>query len=415
MAGGIGQWVGGLISNMWKPRQVGGVWFYPINNDSWKALDYLNNFSEIPELNAVINYKARAFSSGRINKIDKDGNKLPDDEIVKLLRKPNWFQAEKEFLRQTKVFREIFGNEYLYSWFGVGYKPINTRALYTLPPNLVETEYNQTVPFFMNEDAPDTVKYVYKADISKDMPLPIEQLIHMNDNRVNVTEKTKKKFLEGESKMVGLRPAINNLRMAYETRGVILKRRGALGIMSNAGADVSGQLPLQKKERDNIQRQYSQYGGLESQDNIIITNANLKWQQMTVSPDKLGLFTETFEDFCKICDGYGVRHELFASAKGTTYENQNQARKDLYSNTVIPEANEWIGAVSSYYYGEESTDRLMMDYSSLDVFQTDLAAHGTAVGAIVTAMSKAYADKVITAEEYQKELNKYGVAVGLAK
>lgn len=200
--------------------------------------------------------------------------------------------------------------------------------------------------------------------------------------------------------------------MAYETRGVILKRRGALGIMSNAGADVSGQIPMQKKERDSIQRQYAQYGGLESQDNIIITNANLKWQQMTVSPDKLGLFTETFEDFCKICDGYGVRQELFASTKGTTYENQNQARKDLYTNTVIPEANEWIGAVSSFFYGDESTDRLVMDYSMLDIFKLDLAAHGTAVSSIVTAMSKAFADKVVTVEEYQAELNKFGVAVG---
>lgn len=405
----LSNWAVGLISNWWRPRQVGGTWFYPMNNDPWSTQDFLKNFSDIPELNAVINAKANAFSAGCIKKVNEKGEILDADEVVKLLTNPNWFQAEKEFLRQTKMFREIFGNEYLYAYFGVGYKPINAKALFTLPPNLVTSEYDSTEPFFMQSEMPAEVKYIYK--LVKETKIEPEQLIHLNDNRVNITDKTRKEFLKGESKQVPLRPALNNLRMAYETRGVILKRRGALGILSNAASDVAGQIPLFKKERDQLQKQYSQYGGLDSQDNLIITSANLKWQQMTVSPDKLGLFDETREDFLKVCDGYSVPPEIFGSTKDKTYENQNQARKGMYDNTIIPEANEWIGALNKFFYGVDSKDKLIMDYSHLSIFQEDLEKTAKSLESIVKALSQALLDKAIDVKVYQQELNKYGIAI----
>ncbi len=340
---------------------------------------------------------------------------MPDDAIIKLLRNPNWFQAEKEFMRQTKLFHEIFGNEYLYAFFGVGSEPSKSKALYTLPPNGMKVTYDQSKePFFLTTERPDTVKYVYRSD-NVDYPIANEQIVHLNDNRVNVTDEKKKDFLKGESKQEGLKPALNNLRMAYETRGVILKRRGGLGILSNAGADVSGQIPLEKIERDRLQKDYSQYGGLEGQDNLIITNANLKWQQMSVSPDKLGLFTETEEDFYKICDAYGTPMELFASKKGVTYENQNEARKSFYDNTVMPEANEWAGSLSSFFYGKESPVQIVIDYSDLSIFQEDLELQARGIGALISALSQAFTDGALSIGQYQAELNKLGLGVGNVK
>lgn len=391
---------------------MGGVWFYPINNNSWRELDLLKNFSEIPELNAVIDKKAKLWKNCSIYLVNEDMERQADDDIVKLLRNPNWFQQEKEFLHQTKVFHEIFGNEYLYNFFGVGAKPINSKAIYTLPPNMVKCEYTNTDPFFLGYEAPKTgIEYAFKSG-NKETPLPIEQIIHLNDNRVNVTDATRKDFLKGESKMIALRPAINNIRMAYETRGIILKRRGALGIFSNAGSDVAGQLPVTKKERTNIQRQMDQYGGLEGQDNFIITNANLKWQATTVSPDKMGLFQETQEDFFKIADSYGLPIELFANKTGVTYENQNEAYKRAYDSTIIPEANEWIGAQNKYYYGPDSKVKLVMDYSDLSIFQEDLELQARGIAALVTALSTAFIDKAITIDEYRKALAKVGIAIG---
>jgi len=411
----LANWALGTISNWFRPRQVGGVWFYGVSDYSaFRELEYLNSFNEIPELNAVINYKARAFSAGVIKAIDNKGNEIEKDPVVIRLKKPNWFQAEKEFLRQTKLFHEIFGNEYIYSFFGVGSKRLKTTAIYTLPPNLVKCEYETKTPFFLWEDAdksPDGVKYTYTQD-TKDKEIDPDQLIHLNDNRVSVTDQNMKQMLCGESKMKGLTAAINNIKMAYETRGQILSDRGSMGVLSNKSADVAGQIPVSKEDRDEVHNQYSgMYGGLKGQKKIIITNADLRWQEMSVSPDKLGLFKETEEDFYKICDAYGTPCELFASSKGATYVNKNEARKDLYDNTTIPETNEWIGALSNYYYPDGNV-RLIMDFSHLSIFQEDLELNAAALGNLVKGLSQALADGAIDIPEYQFELNKIGLAVG---
>lgn len=413
-----GQWIGQVISNWFRPKQIGGVFFYPIvgDIDVFKELEYLHAFTAIPELNSIINWKARAFSSGTLrafkNNKDAIGEEIFNDPVIALLKKPNWFQAEKEFLRQTKLFHEIFGNEYLYSFFGIGSSPIKSKAFYSIPPNLMEVDYSQQSPFFLETEMPKgKVKYIYKMGSNPDYEIPIEQLIHLNDNRVNITDQTRDQMLKGESKLKSLAPVINNLKMAYETRGVILKKRGALGILSNASTDVAGQVPLDLNEKQELQKQYETYGGLDGQQQLIITNANLKWQQMSVSPDKLGLFQETREDFFRMCDAYGVKQELFASDKGTTYENQKEAKKDAYDNTIIPEANEWISAIQNFFYPNRDVI-LVFDFSHLTIYQEDLEMNANALGTLVKGLSQAYADKAITIEEYQIELNKIGLAVG---
>jgi len=337
---------------------------------------------------------------------------IPNDPVVTLLKNPNWFQGEKEFLRQTKLFHEIFGNEVIWLLNGTGLNNLKTKAIYTLPPNMIECDYDEeSTPFFMNATRPKTgVTYKFVKGIQK-TDLPLDNIIHFNDNRVNITDETIKRMLWGQSKMKGLTPAINNLRLAYETRGVILKRRGALGILSNQSADVTGHIPVGQKEKDELQKQYKNYGGLEDQDQLIISEANLKWQQMAVSPDKLGLFQECETDTYKICDGYGVPQELLASSKGTTYENQNEARKNFYDNTIIPEANEWIGGIQKAFYPNAEVI-LMMDYSHLSFYQEDIELNARALGNLVTGLSQAFADGAISLQDYQSELNKIGLAVG---
>lgn len=400
-------WIERVYNNLWRPRKVGNQWFYSVdgNVDVFQKLDYLHSFNNVPEVNAVINLKARSFSNGIIKAIDRSGKEV--DKVPKCLKSPNWFQDQKEFMRQTKLFHEIYGDEFLYMLFGVGFDPSKTKALYTIPPNLVEVEYLEEQPFFVFSEMPPKIEYSLNSD-GKKSRIPTEQIIHLNDNRVTVTKANGKEILSGESKMRGLTPAINNLKMAYESRGIILKNRGALGIMSNSTSDVAGAVPLDPDERKRVQDEYRNYGTLSGQNHMIITNANLKWQKMGVNPSELGLFEETEQDFFKICDSYGTPIDLFASIKGSTFENQKQAEKGLYLRTVIPEANEWIRSLNdSGIAGEGVT--LIIDYSHLSVFQEDLKSRGDALTSITNALSKLFVDGVISLQEYQEEIKKHGI------
>ncbi|HTJ53735.1 MAG TPA: phage portal protein [Cyclobacteriaceae bacterium] len=422
----LSNWTVRLITNWFRGiRQVGGVWFYPINGDAYtyRGLDYLKAFEEIPELNAIINMKANCFSNGKVRAFKASASGLTEvtetDPVVNLLKRPTFFQAEKEFMKQTKCFHEIFGNEYLYINAGTGTKKLGNfikgvKAITSLPPNLMDCEYTQTVPFFEEDrnQQPDGIKYIYDLGNNQTQTLDNDFIIHLNDNRVSIKDPLKKDFLKGESKMKALTAPINNIRMAYETRGVILANRGALGILSNEGSDVAGQIPMTGEEREELYKQYeNNYGGLQGQKSLIIANGKVRYQQISVAPDKLGLFQETREDFFKMCDSYGTPQELFANEKGTTFDNQNEAYKRMYDSTILPEANEWIGALQSFFYPNGEVI-LTLDYSHLAVYQEDVELNASALAALVNALSKALADGAIDIPEYQNELNKLGLAVG---
>lgn len=407
-------WFGDVVSNLWRPRKEGGMWFYPLaSSNNWNDLDYMLTFTSIPEVNAVINLKARAFANGVLKEVDFNGNDktTPDGQaLLRLLKSPNWFQAQGEFIRQTKLFHEIYGNEYIYSLFPIGFDIKKTKALFTIPPNIVRCRYNEQLPFFLFTERPEKIEYSLYNNTT---PLPTDQIIHFNDNRVSIVKANDINLLLGESKLKGLTVAVNNLKMAYESRGVIIKNRGSAGILSNKSVDAVGaQKPLKTGEKQMIQDSYRNYGTMSTQDQIIISESDLRWQQMSVSdPVKLGLFQETLEDFNKILDAYGTPSELFVRDVGATYENQHQAEKGLYQNTIIPEADEWTLGLTQRFMPDSGT-RIMMEFNHLPVFQQDLDSRGSALQGIVQALSQAYADKAIDIATYKEEMKRYGIGKG---
>ncbi len=386
--------------------------------NAWSDLDYLKAFLEIPELNAVICSGARMFGNGVIKEVDSNGTEVKNSKLVIALNNPNWFQSGEEFRRQTYLFRKIFGNEYLFqnSPVGVDFESASNKSLFTIPPHWVGVIYKETAPFFSFTEMPEGVTYVAKYN-NKLITLPKDALIHLNDDRVQMNNDQvnsiydsfdSKSMLKGESKLRALTPALNNLKMAYETRGTLLKNRGALGILSNATSDKVGAIPLDQKEKERIQQEYSSgYGGLSGQMQLIISTADLRWQQMSINPDKMGLYTETSENFNKIIDSYGMKRELFAG-NSATYENQKEAKKSCYLDTIIPDANDWIAGFNKKHRDGAKT-KLVMDYFHLPLFQEDLKSRGDSLQANINALSKALQDQAITIEQYKIELENFGI------
>lgn len=394
------------------PYKEGGKWFYSFGGANvWEELKYLECFLTIPEVNAIINMRARLHSSAVYKVVNDKLEEQVNDPINRLLRKPNWFQPDKEFLRQTQLFHDIYGNEYLYNLMPIGMESFGNdkvKCLFTIPPNIVEPKYESNTPFFLLAEAPPEISYRLLGG-TEQKELRREYVIHMNDNKVEVTKADQTTIIKGESKMKGLTPALNNIKMAYESRGVILKHRGALGLLSNAGKDAAGVVPLEEKDKKEVEEKYMRrYGGLEGQTSLIITNANLRWQQMSVNPDKLGLFQETEEDFNKILDAYHMPPELFVRKSGATYENQREARKGAYQDTVIPEAQERASALNAKYFPDGKL-KIIADFSHLHIFQEDLKHKAELLKSMTESLSKLFQDGVISLEEYKSEIKKLGI------
>lgn len=415
---GLRDFVPPIISNLFSVKKEGNGYFYVFQSTKspFADVDYEKAFLEIPEINAVISMKARAFSNMKLKEVDQEGNEKPTSEgqaLIKLLRNPNWFQGGKEFLIQTKLFREIHGNEYLFRLFPLGFSPELSRvkSIYTLPPLIVKAKYDNSVPFYLHAERP---KVTYKVKAEKDWDeLPENSVIHFNDNRVAIKTNTDKDLINGESKLKSLSAVINNMRMAYESRGMILAYRGANGAWVNKGKDTVGGIPLKQEDRDTLQNMYSKHGTLFGQNQTIVTDSDLAWVQAgTNNPMNLGIFEELQQDFDKTLDTFGVPPELFVRHKGSTYENQHTAEKGLYIRTIMPEANEWVGGIWDDFKPEGAQTNVIADYMHLPIFQEDLKSRGDALTTMVNALSKALQDQAISIEQYQEELTKFGIQYG---
>lgn len=388
--------------------KLGGNYFLPISASMtlYNDLRLLKDYTELPEVNAVINRKARMWSKMTLRIVSREtGKDIKNYEyLVKVLRNPNWYQAQREFLMQTKLFREIFGNEYLYFNKSIGLPFRSVKSLYTLPPYLVKSETPQDKPFFMY-DSP-VIKYNFQWG-NTSYPLDPGSIIQFNDNRV---EMDKDNWVTGTSKLEALKVPLNNIRAAYEARNVLIVNRGALGIFTSGVTDVNaGILPLDAKEVERVQKEFSHYGMGANQWQYIFTHLALKWQQVSVDdPSKLGLFQEIESDFQKIIDAYGLDRDMFGNEKGATWENKKQGERAAWNNTVIPEALEWVEGLNDAFNNHQEAWRLVADFVDIQVLQQNMEEKGRGIKAVTDALSIMLADGVITPEDYQKEINKLG-------
>ena len=321
---------------------------------------------------------------------------IANESLVRILRAPNWFQGQGEFWRQTSLFHDIWGNEYMYFLRPFGMAN-SYKGLFTINPENVEIEYKSETEFFMDESG-EAVKYFYVTDDGKRMPLDKENIIHLNDNRVQ-----KKNLLKGTSKIESLRGPLENIRLAYKKRNIVLKT--PIGILSNGQSDAIGQaVPMDPTEKEKAQTRLEIRGP-----NPIITNLAVKYDSMDIDSRKMGLFEETKEDTLKICDAYGVPYEMLAAQKGVTYANLKEAKKQFYEETIIPDAQEKVDALNLFLGTDSRTWHITASFAHLPVFAEDIKNRAVSLKQMIEALSKALADGAITLVQYKIELQKFGI------
>lgn len=393
------------------PPQREGSYFYPVYGGAhtFDDLQLLKDYQQIPEVSAIVNMKARAFSKMQIRQVSKttgeDQKKYEDN--IKVLRSPNYFQSLNEFMMQTKTFRELFGNEYIYLNYPYGFSPLSSKAMFTLPPNLMTTKTPDKRPFYMTLEPDIEYEFLWGSD---KYPINKEALIHLNSNRVEMMPKN---WVEGESWLSYQRAVINNIRSAYEARGFLIENRGAMGILTNAGKDQAGTIPMDQKEKDDLRTKLSTYTHEKNKVPWILTSLALNWKQISIDdPSKLGLFEEVKTDFYKLCDAAGTPPELFGSDKGTTFENQKWAERRLYENTIIPEAEEWIGALNAAFETDKRSWSIIGSFQHLNIFQENLKERGYALNLLSQGLHNMYSDTAISLQDYQNELRRAGLVIG---
>ena len=339
----------------------------------------LNSYKSNPIVNAVINIKANAFSNFRFKIEDLKTNELfylkdaPDSNIKKLLTKPNPWQTSTEWKKMCKIHEGVFGNVYLYGSLPSGFTNIkfsgdNVSVLNFLPPYL--TKPIITGNWLDATELDEIVKEYHFTDVLRSNYLnkiPTKQVFHMNEP--NITYDTQ--FVKGVSKLLSLSKPISNIDKAYESRNVLIKRRGALGYLtSDRKSGDLGTLPLQDDHIEQIQDAYSKYGLLDNQYGLMILNQPVKYQEMGKSVKDLMLFEEVESSAITISNAFGVPELLTkAYVNGGTFENLGASERRLYDSTIIPETEIFIDGLNDFLKTEELGLKIHASFEHVKVLQ----------------------------------------------
>lgn len=356
-------------------------------------------YRECAPLSTVINRNAMAMANAKWWLTDTEDNEPQGFEnLKKLLKRPNPLQSWTELILQLDTYRQIYGEVFLWAPTGEGNSIQDAMALWAIKPEYITIKLSKKL-YFQNDINDIVLNYYLKVGDSR-TEFDGSRLLHIKDTFQNLCFSPTN--IRGESRISGLEHPIKNIIQAYEAIYSLNKDRGAQGILSNDRKDVLGAMALTEKEKKDIQSQYlTKYGLNNNQRKVIITDASLRWQSMSYNVRDLMLFEGIKSNVEQISDSFLYPFNLLANQKGTTYDNNNESKKTLYQDNIIPISKIYSEKLTSFFGLDDTKVKLYADFSEIECLQEGEKEKAEALNIKISALSKAYQDKAITLEEYR--------------
>lgn len=288
---------------------------------------------------------------------------LPNHDLNELFIRPNSIQGWSDFFEQYVGFKKITGNSYVHL---IGPEAGNNagtiREMWGIPSQIIRP---------VAGDRYQPIRgYKY---LSSDDLIPPDQILH---SRYWTPE-----YYNGQN-LVGLSPLRASLRLitksnaSFDSSVGALQNQGAFGIIS-ATKDTQ----LTEEQADMIERKLmKKVGGPDNRGKNIVTSADLKWQQMGMSPVDLNIIESDMMDIRMLCNVFHMAPELFGDSANKTYNNVKEARGAAYTDAILPDCNAFRDALNMRIMGKYE-GKIYVDYdaSMISELQEDLQMMTTAL------------------------------------
>jgi phage portal protein BeeE len=395
-----------------------------VDKPAWLALsnshEYRKAVAENPVLNGCISILANAAANGKKYLVDLNGNTISwssNKSGVKNARKlfvdrPNPLQSVKEFNYERAYMYFTFGNNYVYlnnSLETFSTDILTVQSMINLPSEWVTVK--QTGKIFDQIELNGIIESFSLTNYNPAREFSPDNIIHFND--INTSDVGNS--IIGSSRLENLKWPIQNTQLAFEAMNVILKSRGMQGIIKANNKDATGtQIPLDSRAKKEIDETFkSEYGIRDSQKQYLISYSDIEYIKTIMNSEELGIYKEFSNNAMIISNGFNIPPELYKTyTQGATFENQAQAVRRLYQDTIIP----MVENEDQYY-----TERLKMhdynleiktDFSHIQALQEAFKEKAIALSMNSRSAELAYNNNTITWNEYRVLLRMEPVADG---
>lgn len=344
-------------------------------NPTWLGLDSKNMqywaYRFVSPLASVIDRTAEADTNGRIEFLDANGatvkktNYVPKlKKLVQLFKKPNPFQTWEEFNAQQMVFCKVFGYCPVWCLKPAGFQRHETEMMINLNPYLFTPERNESYDPTDTTIEENNVILKWKGRIlGKEVNVPAIDCILVKDGYLDTDD-----LGLPVSKIAGLDYDISNICASKEADNVLLKKKGPLGVFSYvARPDLAGVTPMKPGDKDDLQKDLSNYGLSWNQLQYVVSKNPIKWEPMSFNLRDLMTKETARQGIDSICDRFGYPAELM-SGKNATYENRTSAERYFYQTVIIPFSLRRMALYNEFFKMEEYV--ITMDFDHLPILRS---------------------------------------------
>ena len=355
-------------------------------------------YDKCSTLKAIVNRMALVIANVKLWILDDAGNDVSDKykDLANLLKRPNFIQTWPEFIQQLDVYRQLYGEAFIYASVPIGFNNANANALWVLNPLFIDIESNGRL--YDQIDIENIgLRYIFNCSGQR-RELDPSNVLHIKDVNQNIDFSPND--LRGSSRLLGLETSLANIIQAEEAIYTMNRDRGAIGILSNDQKDISGTIPLTDDEKESLRNQYQSLYGLSArQAKVIITNASLKWQSISFNVKDLMLLEGIEKNIQLIADALGYPYDLLSTSKGVTYENKSEAKKLLYQDSIIPIANLYAEKLTGFFGLEQA--KIEFDFSNIECLKKSEKEAAETLYQLNQAMQTAYNNGVISRAEWR--------------
>lgn len=371
----------------------------------------LNSLSGLSEayikcspVSTVIGRLSSAMANGKWWVVDKNDNDKSNENrrIIDIIRNPNPLQSWTELIIQADTYRYVYGEVFFYFSIPVGliFTPQDAVSVYAINPEYVEIKTKGKL--LEQSDVSGIIeKYIINtgSDIKEVSP---DNMLHIRDNYQNLYIHAND--IRGKSRLSSLEFEIRNIIQAQEAIYSLNSDRGAMGLITNKTKDTSGSIPLTENEKKQLREAYQRtYGIGVNKDKVMISDADVQFQQMTFNVKDLMLFEGIKSNIEQITDVFGYQFELLANSKGATFSNKSEAEKIMYQDTIIPFSKIYAEKFTKMFQLPDDQE-IIIDFSDVECMKEGEKERAESLRAKNQANHISFTDGVITKNEWRQSI-----------
>ena len=335
-----------------------------LNGDA-KYIDYSSDTKKLaaifsnPAMMKVFALQCDLFSLGRI-KVMKDGQPVDNDPYIDMLKRPNPFQVQGQFLWDM-MFWNMVGNTYNYC---ENTYISSDNNLYVLESNKIEFPSEMMAAkdklvlskASIKKIGDFRVKYTY-ADGGTTY-IPWGRIIHTPD----LTNGTGNWF-RGASRIDSLYKIISNSEASMDALNINLQFSGKFMVAGKTDMANVNQQPMSEGEKNDIETK------LKSKKNVHAVKSMIDIKRFVENIGNLKLDEINLAQYFLIGSCYGIPRDVLEAFNSGTYENQEKARGAFVSYCLQPKGNLFLEGHANFFGYNAQGKSIIIDWEHLPFMQ----------------------------------------------